>query len=61
MITLEQVKENPEVKGFISGVEKQLNALGYTEHSNRHISIVSQRAGKILDVLRISKKKSRIS
>lgn len=53
MISLEQIKENSEVNGFIEAVQKQLNALGYTEHSYRHISIVSQRAGKILEVLRL--------
>lgn len=53
MITLQEVKENPEAIGFIEGVQKQLNALGYTEHSYRHISIVSERAGKILKSLRI--------
>lgn len=51
MITLQDVKNNPEVNGFIEGVDKQLKALGYTEHSYRHISIVSQRAGKILKAL----------
>lgn len=30
---------------------KQLDALGYTEHSIRHITIVSERAGKILEAL----------
>lgn len=61
MITLQDVKNNPEVNGFIEGVQKQLNALGYTEHSYRHISIVSERAGKILEALRIWWENSRIS
>lgn len=51
MITLEEVKKNPEVAGFVQAGQKQLNALGYTEHSNRHISIVSKRAGNILQKL----------
>lgn len=53
MITLHDVKNNPEINGFIEGVQKQLNALGYTEHSYRHIGIVSERAGRILESLRI--------
>lgn len=53
MITLQDVKNNPEVIGFIEGVHKQLTALGYTEHSYRHISIVAERAGKILQTLRL--------
>ena len=51
MITLKDVKENPEVDALIRGAQKQLNALGYTEHSHRHISIVSKRAGDILEKL----------
>ena len=44
MITLEDVKNNPEVQELITGAQKQLNALGYTEHGQRHVSIVSNRA-----------------
>ena len=51
MITLEDVKNNPEVQELVIGAQKQLDALGYTEHSVRHVSIVSNRAGKILETL----------
>jgi metal-dependent HD superfamily phosphatase/phosphodiesterase len=51
MVTLEDVKNNPEVQELIIGAQKQLNALGYTEHSQRHVSIVSNRAGMILETL----------
>ena len=51
MITLEDVKKNEELKQLILSSQKQLNALGYTEHSTRHISIVSQRAGEVLKTL----------
>lgn len=51
MITLKNVRENPEVDALIRGAQKQLNALGYTEHGHRHISIVSKRAGDILEKL----------
>lgn len=51
MITLEDVKKNPEVKALVESSQKQLNALGYTEHSIRHVSIVSERAGKVLQTL----------
>lgn len=49
MITLEDVKNNKEVQALIEGTQKQLNVLGYTEHSVRHISIVSKRAADILE------------
>ena len=51
MITLEDVKNNEEVRELVLTSQKQLNVLGYTEHSLRHINIVSQRAGKILETL----------
>ena len=51
LVTLEDVKNNPEVKELVIGAQKQLDALGYTEHSIRHVSIVSNRAGKILQTL----------
>jgi metal-dependent HD superfamily phosphatase/phosphodiesterase len=51
MITLQDVKNNQEVEALIKGAQKQLDGLGYTEHSHRHISIVSNRAGEILEKL----------
>ena len=51
MITLEDVKNNPEVQQLILGSQEELNALGYTEHSFRHIGIVSKRAGDVLEIL----------
>ena len=51
MITLEDVINNEEVQAFVNASQKQLEALGYTEHSNRHIGIVSKRTGEILEKL----------
>lgn len=51
MITYEDVKNNEEVNSLIIGAQKQLDALGYTEHATRHISIVSNRAGYVLKEL----------
>lgn len=51
MVTFEDVKNNPEVQELIVGAQRQLNALGYTEHSIRHVSIVANRAAKILEDL----------
>ncbi len=51
MITLEEVRNNPEVKALVEGSQKQLNALGYTEHSVRHVTIVSNRAAEVLQIL----------
>lgn len=51
MITLKDIQNNEEVQGLVIGAQKQLNEIGYTEHSIRHISIVSKRAGDILEQL----------
>ena len=51
MITLEDVIKNEEVEALIGGAQKQLDGLGYTEHSHRHIAIVSKRAMHILETL----------
>lgn len=51
MVTLEDVMKNEEVQAFVQASQKQLNALGYTEHSYRHIKIVSTRTGEILQKL----------
>ena len=56
MITLQEVRENEEVEALIKGAQKQLDSLGYTEHSHRHISIVSKRAGDILEKLGYSER-----
>ena len=48
MLTLEDIKINEEILELIIGAQKQLNVLGYTEHSIRHITIVSNRAAEIL-------------
>jgi len=51
MITVEDVKENREVRVFLEVSEKQLEEQGYTEHSFRHVGIVSKTAGRILEDL----------
>lgn len=57
MITLEDVKNNKEVQALIEGTQRQLNVLGFTEHSIRHISIVSKRAADILETFGYSKER----
>lgn len=51
MITYDDVRNNIEVKALVEGAQKQLNALGYTEHSVRHVSMVAERAAKVLETL----------
>ena len=50
MITLEDVIKDEEVEAFVKASQKQLNALGYTEHSYRHIGIVSKTGTAVSDI-----------
>jgi len=54
MLTLEQVKKDPEVINMLSLAEKHLDANGFTEHSIRHVSLVSKTASYILRTLEYS-------
>ena len=51
MVTFSDVKNNNEINYLIESSQKQLDALGYTEHSMRHINIVSNRAAEVLQKL----------
>ena len=51
MITFFDVKNSDEINHLIENSQKQLDALGYTEHATRHINIVSSRAAKLLEDL----------
>lgn len=53
---LEDVKNDKEVNILIDNTERQMTELGYTEHGRRHIGIVSEIAGNILDKLEYSEK-----
>ncbi|MGN1235483.1 MAG: phosphohydrolase, partial [Christensenellaceae bacterium] len=48
MIRVEDVKADEEVIAIMTMSAKQIEALGFTEHSIRHSSIVSKWSGDIL-------------
>lgn len=51
MITYNDIKNNEEIKIYISAADRTLAALGYTEHSFAHVGLVSDRAARILESL----------
>ncbi|SHE84178.1 MULTISPECIES: HD domain-containing protein [Caloramator] len=51
MITLNDVKNNEEVKTYMQQGDKFLGSMGFTEHSLRHATIVSNIASDILKKL----------
>jgi metal-dependent HD superfamily phosphatase/phosphodiesterase len=48
MITLEQVKNHPDVRVYIKKANEFLGVIGYTEHGERHGNYVAKNARKIL-------------
>ncbi|MGE5612843.1 MAG: HD domain-containing protein [Bacillota bacterium] len=51
MITVNDISNNEEVRTFLHIAETQMRVLGYTEHSFRHVTLVSKTAGRILEQL----------
>lgn len=51
MVTFEDVVNNDEVNELIINAQKQMDVIGYTEHSIRHVSLVASRAAQILESL----------
>ena len=51
MVTFDDVVNNIEVKELIKNAQKQLDVLGYTEHSARHVGLVAERAAYVLRTL----------
>lgn len=48
LITIEDVRSDAEITTFIAAANAQLRSLGYTEHGQRHASVVGQVAEDIL-------------
>ena len=51
MVTFEDVKNNPDIRAYISKADESLIALGYTEHSFAHVTKVAEVAAEILHTL----------
>ena len=51
MLTLEEVKNDAAIRTYIQRADESLIALGFTEHSFPHVTIVAQTAGYILETL----------
>lgn len=61
MVVLEDVKCNPVVDSFIRKGNEHLGVLGFTEHSYRHVNLVSSIAKNILDKLGYSERESELA
>ena len=55
-ITLKKVQQDPRIKNFIEHTNHYLKALGYTDHGQRHLKVVSGRARQIAVEIGLNKK-----
>lgn len=60
VVTLEQVKQDPEVQCFIEIANEHLDKMGYTEHSFRHVNLVAEKAREILQSLHYSDREAEL-
>lgn len=51
MSSYEDIKKNEEILAYLRKADKNLEVLGYTDHSAAHTALVAERAAYILDVL----------
>jgi len=51
MMTFNDIRENQAIRTYIIKADESLGALGFTEHSFAHVSLVANGAGYILDTL----------
>ncbi len=54
MLTYEEIKQNEDIKTYITKADESLRALGFTEHSFAHVTKVSVTAAYILERLGFS-------
>ena len=50
-MTYEEIKNNEAINTYIRCADESLTALGYTEHSFAHVTVVAENAGYILETL----------
>ena len=51
MISFAELKQNEEIRTYITRADESLKALGYTEHSFAHVTKVAETAAYILTAL----------
>lgn len=61
MLTLNEVKKNPQILEFIKQTEKSLIASGYTDHGLNHSNLVADRAKKIAQDIGLSEKEQELA
>ncbi|MCX6724132.1 MAG: HD domain-containing protein [Candidatus Staskawiczbacteria bacterium] len=61
MITLNDVKNSPQVVNFINQTERAMTALHYTNHGLRHTNLVAERASQIAKGIGLSQREAELA
>src|SRR3989344_4394933 len=61
MITLNDVKKNPQILEFINQTEQAMEALRYTNHGLRHSEVVSQRVLEISTAIGLDEREGELA
>lgn len=51
MLTLADIKREPEIRHYLDRADGVLESIGYTEHGRRHAGVVSKRARAVMEAL----------
>ena len=60
-VTMQMVRDHPEVRAMITLADQYLNTIGYTDHGISHVSRVAERAFRILKDLRLSERECELA
>ena len=60
-LTLDQVKNNPKVQCFLKQTDIFLDAMGFTDHGQRHVNIVADRARMLAQKIGLNKNDQELS
>ncbi len=60
MVTYNDIRQNEEIKAYIRQADKNLEVLGYTDHSAAHTALVAERAAYILATLGYSEREQEL-
>ena len=60
-ITVEEVKQNHKVRTYIQRADESLTALGFTEHSFAHVTLVAKKAREILEVMGYNRREAELA
>ena len=61
MITFESIKNNSDIRTYITAADDSLRSLGYTEHSFPHVARVAETAAYILKTLGFSDRQTELA